>query len=729
MSQFTQGGYPPQQQGGYPPQQQQGQQGRQQGGQQGGRGGYPPQQTGGRGGGAPPRGRGGLRGRGRGRGRGGSSTNPLVSQSTMSSLHTYSKAETRSFSEHINDVLANDTDLSGGNPLPINPESDDLFKAVTSGVLLCKLLNAIKPGLIDEKQISKKPRNKFEALINHRVVINACRQLGLKITNIGPEDLYAGDKPHLVLGVVWQIIRFGLMQQVNVAQHPELGALIEKGESVDHFAKLPAEINLLRWFNYHLAEANYPKRVYNFGKDIADSKAYTVLLSQLAPGTCDKNALNMPDPHQAAETMLQNAAKLGCRKFVTPEDVVLGNEKLNLAFVATLFNAHPGITLSQSESAQKKQAEIEAAVRDKLAREEDEFRRRLDQERAAFQAELEEEKKRMLAELDAHQSMRQQQWDAEEQAKRKFLEEQAAKLEQDRQNMEQERERLRKEREAHDQQRAAFEQQQSSFSAPQQSSFSSQQPYSNAPTMEIGGGGGDQSSLGWSVDPNAANAANDPRVYDPTQASFVQPQTGYVDPNASYYQQPQASMYAAQPSMYGGAQQSMYDPYAAATGAGSYYPPQQPQPSMYGAGGYGQSTMYTATTTTMQTSMGGFQFPIPTLRLTLEEGRSLAKKDMMGLGKSDPYCIVQIRDQRYVTRKCKGTQYPVWYEELTFSNISPNDELVVAVWDSDRFKKDDFMGEVRILAKDFRMGSNWYRLKPRRGASDKVKGDLKLKFG
>lgn len=41
--------------------------------------------------------------------------------------------------------------------------------------------------------------------------------------------------------------------------------------------------------------------------------------------------------------MLQQAAKLRCRAFVSPADVVGGVYKLNLAFVANLFNQHPGL--------------------------------------------------------------------------------------------------------------------------------------------------------------------------------------------------------------------------------------------------------------------------------------------------------------------------------------------------------------------------------------------------
>lgn len=47
--------------------------------------------------------------------------------------------------------------------------------------------------------------------------------------------------------------------------------------------------------------------------------------------------------------MLQQAERLGCREFVTATDVVTGNAKLNLAFVATLFNKHPALTKPENQ--------------------------------------------------------------------------------------------------------------------------------------------------------------------------------------------------------------------------------------------------------------------------------------------------------------------------------------------------------------------------------------------
>lgn len=39
--------------------------------------------------------------------------------------------------------------------------------------------------------------------------------------------------------------------------------------------------------------------------------------------------------------VLQSADKIHCRKYLTPSALVAGNSKLNLAFVANLFNTHP----------------------------------------------------------------------------------------------------------------------------------------------------------------------------------------------------------------------------------------------------------------------------------------------------------------------------------------------------------------------------------------------------
>jgi len=154
----------------------------------------------------------------------------------------------------------------------------------------------------------------------------------------------------LVLGMVWQIIRIGLMSDISLTSHPELYRLLEEGEDLKAFLKLPPEKILIRWVNYHLKNAGTDRRINNFGGDIKDSEVYTLLLNQLSP-LCDKSPLNDKDPTKRAEGVLKNASKIDCAKFVKPRDIVAGNPKLNLAFVANLFNTLPGLAPLSKEEA------------------------------------------------------------------------------------------------------------------------------------------------------------------------------------------------------------------------------------------------------------------------------------------------------------------------------------------------------------------------------------------
>jgi plastin-1 len=184
---------------------------------------------------------------------------------------------------------------------------------------------------------------------NNNVVINSAKAIGCSVVNIGSQDLIEG-REHLILGLIWQIIKIGLLSKISLQHHPELYRLLENGESLDELLRLPADVLLLRWFNFHLKEANWHRRVTNFSNDIKDSENYIVLLSQLCPAECSRNSLKETDLLKRAELLLQSAEKIGCRKYLTPKAIINGNAKLNLAFVAHLFNMYPGLTpLTQEE--------------------------------------------------------------------------------------------------------------------------------------------------------------------------------------------------------------------------------------------------------------------------------------------------------------------------------------------------------------------------------------------
>ncbi len=295
-----------------------------------------------------------------------------VQGSSANVTHTINEDERTEFTRHINAVLAGDPDI--GNRLPFPTDTFEMFDECRDGLVLAKLINDSVPDTIDERVLNRpgkkiKTLNAFHMTENNNIVINSAKGIGCSVVNIGSGDIIEV-REHLILGMIWQIIRRGLLSKVDIKLHPELYRLLEEDETLEQFLRLPPEQILLRWFNYHLKNAKWNRTyidpfstvlaikliqcsVQNFSHDVKDGENYTILLSQLAPSLCDRTPLQTRDLHQRAEQVLSNADKLDCRKFLSPTSLVAGNPKLNLAFVANLFNNHPGLDpITEEEKAQ-----------------------------------------------------------------------------------------------------------------------------------------------------------------------------------------------------------------------------------------------------------------------------------------------------------------------------------------------------------------------------------------
>uniref|UniRef100_A0A2K6TLC4 Plastin 1 n=1 Tax=Saimiri boliviensis boliviensis TaxID=39432 RepID=A0A2K6TLC4_SAIBB len=269
-------------------------------------------------------------------------TSSISSEGTQ---HSYSEEEKVAFVNWINKALENDPDCK--HLIPMNPNDDSLFKSLADGILLCKMINLSEPDTIDERAINKKKLTPFTISENLNLALNSASAIGCTVVNIGASDLKEG-KPHLVLGLLWQIIKVGLFADIEISRNEALIALLKEGEELEELMKLSPEELLLRWVNYHLTNAGW-HTISNFSQDIKDSRAYFHLLNQIAPKggedgpaiAIDLSGINERNDLKRAGLMLQEADKLGCKQFVTPADVVSGNPKLNLAFVANLFNTYP----------------------------------------------------------------------------------------------------------------------------------------------------------------------------------------------------------------------------------------------------------------------------------------------------------------------------------------------------------------------------------------------------
>ena len=154
--------------------------------------------------------------------------------------------ERTEFTRHINAVLAGDPDIDSRLPFPT--DTFEMFDECKDGLVLAKLINDSVPDTIDERVLNIPGRktnnlNAFQMSENNNIVIESAKGIGCSVVNIGAGDIIEV-REHLILGLIWQIIRRGL---------------------------------LLRWFNYHLKAANW-------GRKYVDSNhtrsAFTNILQQ-----------------------------------------------------------------------------------------------------------------------------------------------------------------------------------------------------------------------------------------------------------------------------------------------------------------------------------------------------------------------------------------------------------------------------------------------------------------
>ncbi|KAF3453371.1 hypothetical protein FNV43_RR03811 [Rhamnella rubrinervis] len=283
-----------------------------------------------------------LQGQATGKLGGPKNSSSFLKVATTTLLHTISESEKASYVAHINSYLVDDPFLK--QYLPLDPATNDLFELAKDGVLLCKLINVAVPGTIDERAINtKQVLNPWERNENHTLCLNSAKAIGCTVVNIGNQDLVEG-RPHLLLGLISQIIKIQLLADLNLKKTPQLVELVDDSKDIEELLSLPPDKVLLKWMNFHLQKAGYEKPVSNFSSDLKDGEAYAYLLNVLAPEHCSPATLDAKDPNERAKLILDHAERMDCKRYLTPKDIVDGSSNLNLAFVAQIFHQRNGLS-------------------------------------------------------------------------------------------------------------------------------------------------------------------------------------------------------------------------------------------------------------------------------------------------------------------------------------------------------------------------------------------------
>merc|ERR1712190_327297 len=92
----------------------------------------------------------------------------------------------------------------------------------------------------------------------------------------------------------------------------------------------------------------------------------------------------------------------------------------------------------------------------------------------------------------------------------------------------------------------------------------------------------------------------------------------------------------------------------------------------------------------------------PKVTVTVVSAKALRNADWVG--KSDPYCIVEVPGRngtRFETPVVKESLNPEWNHEAVLVGYRANDPILITVKDKDALKSDDFLGSITLLPEQF----------------------------
>ena len=90
--------------------------------------------------------------------------------------------------------------------------------------LRSKMINLSAPKTIDERAVNKKKLSHILMSENNALVINSASSIGCTVVNIGANDIIEM-RQHLVLGLLWQIIRVRIPNENDQTHFENLAAI------------------------------------------------------------------------------------------------------------------------------------------------------------------------------------------------------------------------------------------------------------------------------------------------------------------------------------------------------------------------------------------------------------------------------------------------------------------------------------------------------------------------
>lgn len=297
--------------------------------------------------------------------------------------------EVLTFSSFINATLEAAGVEAPGIPLDLAAEPPALLTALRDGIVLTKVLNALRPDSVDERVLNLEAVPGEEVTDDAGAVTHPARenlQLVLSTAAAGGVDLpkegvvpavatavESGDA-ETTIDTVWSLWRHTLLSSINVRKNNDLVVLLKPGEEVKDLAGVQPTAMLLRWMNYQLKAAGSHREVKDWGEELKDAVALSIILRQVASeyseglpaGEDAAVAASEADVEALANEILSASFGVGVPAWFSSGAITGGIPRTQIAFVAMLFAASPCLTRSDAESTGSSVAEELAEMAEDL---------------------------------------------------------------------------------------------------------------------------------------------------------------------------------------------------------------------------------------------------------------------------------------------------------------------------------------------------------------------------
>jgi len=260
-----------------------------------------------RGGGAP---RGGARGGGAPRGRGIARAGPQAEAAAKVLGADWVENQARAFTRWTNAKLA-----------PRNMKVEKLTTDMCDGIALINLLEICTGKSLGK--FNKKPTMKVQKIENVQIALNFLKKEGVKLVNIGAEDIVDGDEK-LILGLLWSII---LRYQIATDDMDDKDKDKDKGKTApkaQNTSEANAKLQLLKWVQSRIPQYG----IKNFTTDWRDGRAICALVNSFDRSQCSGHmTMNPMNALYNAREGIDGASILGVPRIVEAEEMVENNDE------------------------------------------------------------------------------------------------------------------------------------------------------------------------------------------------------------------------------------------------------------------------------------------------------------------------------------------------------------------------------------------------------------------